>query len=56
MKIRASPWLLLSSIVFTFNTIYWYIRNPEETILIVVYAVVAFILYIGAIGNWRNDN
>jgi len=56
LKIKASPWLLVSGIIFTLATLYWHLRHPEDTIGIVIYATVAVLFYIGAIGNWKSGN
>jgi len=56
MKMKASPWLFSAAIIFTINTIYWYIRHQDDTIGIIIYAVVSVLFYIGAIGNWKSGN
>ena len=56
MKMKASPWLFFAAIIFTISTIYWYIRHPDDTVGIVIYAIASILFYVGAIGNWKSGN
>jgi hypothetical protein len=56
MKMKASPWMLLSAIIFTITTIYWYTKYSEDKIGIIIFAVASILFYIGAIGNWKSGN
>jgi len=56
MKMKASPWLFISGIIFTITTIYWFMQHPEDTIGIIIYAIASILFYIGAVGNWKSGN
>jgi hypothetical protein len=56
MKIKTSRWTLLSAILFTINTIYYYLRSPEDTVGIIIFSITAIIFYIATIGNWKSGN
>ena len=56
MKIKTSYWTLLAAILFTINAIYWYWRHPDDTVGLIIYAVVATIFYISTVGNWKAGN
>lgn len=56
MKMKASPWILLSAIIFTITTIYWFMQHSEDKIGIIIFAIVSILFYIGTIGNWKAGN
>ena len=56
MKIKISSWTLLTAIIFTINTIYYYCKHPDDTVGIIIFAVAAIIFYIATIGNWKSGN
>lgn len=56
MKIKTSRWTLLAAILFTINTIYWYLNHPEDAVGIIIYLIASIIFYIATIGNWKSGN
>jgi len=56
MKIKTSQWTLLAAILFTINTFYWYWKNPDDLVGIIIFASAAVLFYIGTFGNWKSGN
>jgi len=56
MKIKTSSWTFLAAILFTFNTIYWYWKHPDDIIGLILFGVAAIIFYISTIGNFKSGN
>jgi hypothetical protein len=56
MKIKTSIWTLLTAVLFTITTIYYYLKNPVDTVGIIIFAVAAIIFYIATVGNWKSGN
>jgi len=56
MKIKTSRWTLLAAILFTINTVYWYLKYPNDYIGIILFGLAAIIFYISTFGNWKSGN
>jgi hypothetical protein len=56
MKIKTSRWTFLAAIIFTINTLYWYLNHPEDTIGIILFSISTIIFYIATVGNWNSGN
>lgn len=56
MIIKTSRWTLLSAILFTITTFYYYWKHPEDTIGIVIFSIATIFFYIASIGNWKSGN
>lgn len=56
MKVKIWMWTLLSALLFTVNTIYYFWRNPEDTIGIIIFSIAAILFYIATLGNWKSGN
>jgi hypothetical protein len=56
MNIKTSRWTLLSAILFTITTVYYYLKNPEDTVGIIIFSITTIIFYIATIGNWKSGN
>ena len=56
MKIKTSRWTLLSAILFTITTVYYYWKNPGDTVGIIIFSLSTLFFYIATIGNWKNGN
>jgi multisubunit Na+/H+ antiporter MnhB subunit len=56
MKIKTSRWTLLSGILFSITTFYYYWKNPDDFVGIIIFSITAIIFYIATIGNWKSGN
>jgi hypothetical protein len=56
LKMKIWMWTLLSAILFTINTLYYYWRNPEDTVGIIIFSLAAILFYIATFGNWKSGN
>ena len=56
MKIKTSRWTLLTALIFTITTIYYYWKHPDDIVGIIIFAVAAIIFYIATVGNWKSGN
>ena len=56
MKIKTSMWTLLSALLFTVTTLYYFWKNPEDTIGIIIFSIATIFFYIATIGNWISGN
>jgi len=56
MKIKPSRWTLLSAILFTITTIYYYLKNLDDTVGIIIFSLATIFFYIATIGNWKSGN
>ena len=56
MKIKTSIWTLVAAILFTVNTVYLYLRDPEDTVGVIIFSIATVCFYIATIGNWKSGN
>ncbi len=56
LKMKIWMWTLLSAILFTINTVYYYWRSPEDTVGIIIFSLAAILFYVATIGNWKSGN
>ena len=56
VKIKTSAWTIITAIIFTINTIYYYWKHPDDTVGLIIFATAAVIFYIATIGNWKSGN
>jgi hypothetical protein len=56
MKIKTSIWTLIAAILFTINTIYFYLKYPEDTVGVIIFSIATICFYIATIGNWKSGN
>jgi len=56
MKIKTSIWTLLTAVIFTITTIYYYWKHPDDIVGIIIFAVASIIFYIATIGNYWSGN
>jgi len=56
MKIKTSYWTLLAAIIFTINTVYYYLNHPDDNVGIIIFSVATIIFYIATVGNYKSGN
>jgi len=56
MNIKTSRWTLLSAIFFTITTVYYYWKNPDDTVGIILFSLATIFFYIATIGNLKSGN
>jgi hypothetical protein len=56
LKIKIWMWTLLSAVLFTVNTIYYYLKHSEDTVGIFIFSIAAILFYVATIGNWKSGN
>jgi hypothetical protein len=56
MKVKTSRWTLLSAVLFTTATIYYYSKNPDDIIGIIIFSLATLFFYIATYGNWKSGN
>ena len=56
MTIKTWMWTLIAAILFTINTVYLYLRTPEDTVGLLIFSTATILFYIITIGNWKSGH
>ena len=56
MKIKTSIWTLITALIFTITTIYYYWKHSDDIVGIIIFAVATIIFYIATVGNYKSGN
>jgi hypothetical protein len=56
MKIKTSTWTLLTAIIFSITTLYYYWKHSDDIIGIIIFSIATIIFYIATVGNWKSGN